>query len=107
MRREPGLLLLMIGIGLASLAIKKTKPVAKVVGDFLVKAGEEFRKAAEEPTPPPVANAEASQTKASQSETTHIEGPAKSGDDHTEVAPENSHIHEVSGHDLGAEHQEG
>lgn len=57
MRREPGLLFLMVGIGIAVVAVKKAKPVAKAVGDFLVKAGEEFLKAAAEMEKPPVAKA--------------------------------------------------
>lgn len=55
MRRDPLLLVFVLGVGVATLALKESKPLARKIGKFLVKAGEEFMKAAEEPAKPPVA----------------------------------------------------
>ena len=39
----------MLGVGLATVALKKTKPVAKRIGEILIKAGEDLKASAEAP----------------------------------------------------------
>ena len=56
MRRDPTLLIL-LGLGIAVAAMKKTKPFVRKFGEFLVQTGEEIKKSAEPKdtvTAPPV-----------------------------------------------------
>ncbi len=93
--------LIVVATALVGVAIKKSKPFAKKVGEKLVKFGEELQR--EDPTPPPVVKDDATvaETPAAEpsatvkepakmkpdAESSEAEAPAKSGEPTPKPAP--------------------
>jgi hypothetical protein len=96
--REARLALLAIGIGMAPVFIKKSKPLARYVGDQLIKAGEYIKHGMEEDpiaAPPPVVTEEAvvvvEEAPAEVEAETPLEEPEPQAPSEPELEPSENH----------------